>query len=112
MSEDVEAVRPAEVMGSRLEFETLISDTSAALFAAPPEQVEAEVERSLERVRQFFGVDRCALLSVSSDQQVVTVRIACYSDGLVPVPKDLNLAPAFPWSFERLIVGRVPVAGS
>ena len=54
-----------DVLGSRLEFETLISDTSAALFAAPAGQVEAEVERSLERVRRFFGADRCALLSVS-----------------------------------------------
>jgi PAS domain S-box-containing protein len=109
MNEGVKVMLPAEVLGSRLEFETLISDTSAALFAAPPDQVEAVVEHCLERVRRFFHADRGALLSVSPDQQVVNVRIGCYAEGLVPVPKDLNLAPLFPWSFNRLIVQHAPV---
>ena len=94
---------------SRLEFETLISDASAALFAASPEGIETEVERCLERVRRFFRADRGALLCVSPDQQSVNVRIACYADGLVPVPKELNLAPVFPWSFQRLILEHLPV---
>ena len=41
----------ADHLESRLEFETLISDTSASLFASPPEQLERAVERALERVR-------------------------------------------------------------
>ncbi len=72
----------AEHLGQRLEFEALISDTSASLFAAPPDQYKAAVERSLERVRCFFGADRCALLSVSADQQVVAVRFASYGEGV------------------------------
>jgi PAS domain S-box-containing protein len=100
----------ADRLENRLEFETLISDTSAALFAAPPEQLDRAVERGLERVRDFFRADRCALLSVSADQQVVRVRLASYAEGLPRVPEDLNLAPMFPWSSHRLLVERRPIS--
>ena len=65
----------ADRCGDRLEFETLISDTSASLFTASPEQVDRAIERALEGVRDFFRADRCALLVVGVDQQVVTVRL-------------------------------------
>jgi signal transduction histidine kinase len=99
----------AQNFESRFEFETLISDTSASLFAAPPDRLEFEIECALERVREFFRADRCALLSVSADRKVVQVRLASYAKGLTPLPPDLNLAPAFPWSYHRLLVERAPV---
>jgi len=106
----VEAQRPSgEQLRSRLEFETLIVDTSASLFATPPEQLHRAVEHALERLRIFFRADRCALLSVSDDQQVVNVRLASYTEGLLSVPPDLNIAPMFPWSKHRLLVERIPV---
>jgi PAS domain S-box-containing protein len=101
--------RSATHLENRLEFETLISDTSSALFAAPPSQLEQAVERALQRVREFFQADRCALLSVSADQQVVSVRLGSYAEGVPPVSPDLNLAPLFPWSRHRLLVERAPV---
>jgi PAS domain S-box-containing protein len=94
---------------SRLEFETLISDTSAALFAAVPEQVDAAVEHALDRVRVFFQADRCALLSVSADQQAVRIQLETSGEGVPRVPPDMNLAQVFPWSRHTLFVERVPV---
>ena len=94
---------------NRLEFETLISDTSAALLAAPPEQVDGAVERALELVRTFFRADRCALLSVSDDRHSVHVRFASYGDDVSQVPVELNLTEMFPWSYRTLIVEREPV---
>jgi PAS domain S-box-containing protein len=104
-----ETPRSAERPGSRLEFETLIADTSASLFAAPPDHLDLAVERCLEHVRDFFQADRCALLSVSADQQAVNVRLASYSEGVLPVPTDLDLAPVFPWSLQTLLVERAPI---
>ena len=98
----------ADHLGSRLEFETLIADTSASLFAAPIEQLDVAVERALERVRVFFHADRCALLSASADQQVVNVRLASYAEGIPPVSPEINLAQVFPWSYRRLFVERKP----
>jgi len=109
LSSVVPAHPSAENLESRFEFETLISDTSASLFAAQPERLEFAIECALERVRDFFRADRCALLSVSADQRVVKVRLASYAEGLPPVPVELNLAPAFPWSYQKLLVERVPV---
>jgi len=103
-------VRPSgDHLENRLEFETLISDTSASLFATPPEQLDVAVERALERVRVFFQADRCVLLSVSADQQIVNVRLASYAEGLPRVPEDMNLAQVFPWSYRTLLVERAPV---
>jgi len=98
--------RSPELLEDRLEFETLISDTSAALFRTPPELVERAVERALARVREFFRADRCALLSVSADQQEVHVHLASYAEGVLPVSPDLNLKPSYPWSWRRLLVER------
>ena len=110
MASDTQQSRPSPIdLESRFEFETLISDTSASLFAAEPQRLDLAIECALERVRDFFRADRCALLSVSADQQVVKVRLASYAEGLPPVPANLNLAPAFPWSYKRLLVERAPV---
>ncbi len=100
---------PADALESRLEFETLITDTSASLFASPPGGLDRAVELALGRVRTFFQADRCCLLSVSADQQVVNVRLGAYSEGTPPVPTDSNLAPTFPWSRQTLLVERAPV---
>ena len=97
---------------NRLEFETLISDTSASLLAAMPEELGLAVERALDRVRVFFRADRCALLSVSADQRVVNLRLASYAAGLPRVPENLNLAQVFPWSYRTLLVERSPVCVS
>jgi len=104
-----QALPAADRLENRLEFETLISDTSASLLAVAPEQLDHAVERALERLRNFFQVDRCALLSVSADRQVVNVRLASYADGVERVPADNNLAQLFPWSAHTLLVERVPV---
>jgi two-component system, NarL family, sensor histidine kinase UhpB len=93
----------------RLEFEKLISDTSASLFAAAPDQVDRAIERALERVREFFQADRCGLLSVSADGQVVTVRLAAYAEGVPRVPTDVNVGRLCPWSRQRLVDERAPV---
>jgi PAS domain S-box-containing protein len=99
----------ADRLETRLEFETLVSDTSAALFAAPPDHLDLVVQRALERLRAFFHADRCALLRVSADQQVVTIRLASYAQGIASVSPDINLAQLFPWTAHRLLVERMPI---
>jgi PAS domain S-box-containing protein len=45
----------------RLQFETLISETSARFINLPPEQIATQIERGLGRVRTFLNVDRVTL---------------------------------------------------
>lgn len=96
-------------VADRLEFETLIADTSAALMVASPERADGVIEQALDRVRTFFDADRCALLQVSTPRHVASVRLASYAQGVVPVPPDVNLAEVFPWATHRLLVERLPV---
>ena len=92
-----------------LEFETLISNTSALLMAASPERVEAAIEGALDRVREFFGADRCGLLSVDADGKAAHVRLASYAKGISQVPSDVNLVDVFPWAARKVLVEQVPV---
>jgi PAS domain S-box-containing protein len=92
-----------------LEFERLISDTSASLLAAPLDDLGLAVEHALNRVRKFFGADRCVLLSVSPDHAVVKVGPGSYGEGIEPVSPEINLAELFPWSRHRLLVERAPI---
>jgi formate hydrogenlyase transcriptional activator len=93
----------------RLEFETLISNMSLLLSAAPPEQVESAIEATLGHVRTFFEADRCGLLRVSTDETAVNVAYASYAEGVPLVSGDVNLSELFPWGSERLVVQRLPV---
>ncbi|MGA8893629.1 MAG: PAS domain-containing protein [Anaeromyxobacteraceae bacterium] len=103
------ALLPAVHVQDRLEFETLIADTSAALLAAAPEHVDAAIEMALDRVREFFCADRCALLSVEADRSSAHVRLARYADGVSRVPPEVNLVNAFPWAARKVLSERVPV---
>jgi formate hydrogenlyase transcriptional activator len=93
----------------RLEFETLIADTSAELFHAAPPQVAGAIESSLERVRLFFAADRCALLAVHVGRPAVNVLDVSLATGVADVSKQINLAELFPWTYQRLVVDGVPV---
>ena len=93
----------------RLQFETLISDTSAALMAASADGVDEEIQSALERTRAFFAADRCGLLTVSANQTSCTVYRASYAEGVSPVSGDLNLVELFPWAGTKLLSERVPV---
>ena len=95
--------------GSRVEFETLISDTSAMLTMAPLGEMDATIEGALRRVMLFFHADRCGLLAVSPDYTAVTVTHAAYAPGVTQVSGDINLLELYPWSGGQLLIKRMPV---
>jgi transcriptional regulator with GAF, ATPase, and Fis domain len=100
---------PAASVGGRIEFETLISDTSARLITVEPVRVDAAVEEALQRVMAFFQAERCGLLTVSPDYSLVTVTHAAYAPDVARVSGDINLLELFPWSAARLLIRREPV---
>jgi hypothetical protein len=95
---------------ARLEFETLIADTSAALISASPADIDAVVEAALERLRGFFGVDRAGLLAVASDGTSVRISHTAYGPGIARVPLTFDLERSFPWAYRQTVIERRPVA--
>ena len=95
----------------RLEFETLISDTSAALMLATGREVKAAIETAVSKVRAFFRADRCVLLTVQADRRAVNVTAGSYASGVMPVGEEINLAELFPWSYQKLVVEGTAIRG-
>ena len=102
--------RRQDQLSRRLEFETLITDLSARLVTSSLVAIDGEIERSLHRVRVFFGVDRCGLLRVSETKGDVWVSHASCAEGIDRVSGEINLGELFPWSRENLVTGRQAVA--
>ena len=98
-----------ETTAGRVRFETLITDISARLIGAPPEQVHATIVAALEDVRTFFQADRALLIQVSADETFANVSHGSYAEALPAIPLDLNIFDLFPWSRHKLLVERVPV---
>jgi transcriptional regulator with GAF, ATPase, and Fis domain len=94
---------------ARLEFETLMVETSADLIRANADHVDAAVESALERVRQFFDVDRAGLLRVSDNGRDVSLSHAAYGPDIPKVPTTVDLAKLFPWCHQLLVRERRPV---
>jgi PAS domain S-box-containing protein len=101
--------REVDLRDESLRFERLISDSSARFVSIGSDQIDPEIESALEHVREFFRVDRCALLGLSPDLKRVHVTHAAYSEGTEHVPGDIELASLFPWSYGRLVLQRQPV---
>jgi PAS domain S-box-containing protein len=96
-----EQVRTKEALEERLRFESLLSELSAAFINLPAGQVDAEIERWLERIAAFLEVDRVSILEFSEDRTRLQATHTC---GLpeIPSPSGAILSDALPWYAARL----------
>jgi len=106
---DTSVQREGDLYKENLRFERVITDLSARFVNVVSDRIDAEVERSLELLRDFFKVDRCALLGLSPDQKHVHVTHSAYSDEIWRVSGDIDLAGLFPWLHKNLVLQKQPV---
>lgn len=90
----------------RMRFEVLLANLTARFVQLEADEIDAQIEHSLEKLGEFFQADRCGMLEVQTDRECCRVRHAWYSEGIEKVPKDANLALLFPWSYARLVRDR------
>ena len=88
----------------RLKFETLLSELSAGLIHLAAADVDAAIERGLQRVVTFLEVDRGQLDEYVGREPVV--RIAWARPGFEDVPRLVD-DEQFPWTAETLRRGQV-----
>jgi signal transduction histidine kinase len=88
----------------RLRFETLLSELSAGLIHLAAVDVDAAIERGLERVVTFLGVDQGQLDEYAGREPVV--RIVWARPGLENMPRLMD-DDQFPWTAETLRRGEV-----
>jgi len=91
---------------NRIQFEELLSHVSAQLIAVDPEHLSQTIQAALDQVRCFFRGDRCGLLVVSDNHEMMHVAYASYSDRTRQVSGDIDLSRLYPWCRERVVVDR------
>jgi PAS domain S-box-containing protein len=89
---------------TRLLFETFLSDLSASFVNRPVDEVDREIEISLEKILDILDVDRCSLLEFTADKS--NLRRIHYSSRTEVDIKLPSLSEwDFPWTTEKLLRG-------
>ena len=88
----------------RLRFEELLSGVSARFANIPPDQVDAEIERGLGQVLEFFEVDRVGLLETFPDHASWEITHAAVVEDVTPAPLRVKFPVSIhPWAYDKLI---------
>lgn len=97
--------RPTKLaLANRLRFETLLSTLSAGLIHVIARDTDVAIERALEQVVTFLGVDRGGLDEHAEGRP--GLRVSWTRPGLEEPPR-VSVADRFPWASERLQRGEV-----
>ena len=95
-----------EAWAERARFDGLLADLSARFVGVLPERLDAEIAHALERVRDFFGLDRLAFLRYLDDSVLLVhpSYLVC-GPGISPIDPDQDARVLFPWASERVRFG-------
>jgi signal transduction histidine kinase len=96
--------RAAQLLSERLRFESLLSELSARLIPASVSDVDAEIERGLQRVVEFLRMDRASLHEYVPGGAVV--RISWVVEGAERLSR-ITETNQFPWTTGQLQRGHV-----
>jgi signal transduction histidine kinase/integral membrane sensor domain MASE1 len=98
-------------LGERLRFEALLSTVSGSFVRVPGDQLPAAFETCLQRVGQFVGVDRVAIMQISACGQHLQILQQWTAPAVERLPATYS-CDAFPWVLARLFAGEDVVCGS
>ena len=113
MAEIEHQPRSAEPPGSRLEFETLISDLSSRFINLPAGEVAREIEDAQHRICEVLDVDLSALWEQTAAQGPLTLtHFYSSQEDLLPPMRGMSAQEYFPWLQQEMLAGRTVVASS
>ncbi len=92
----------------RLKIEKLLFDISLRLMTIPFDLMDREIGHALRQIREFFQVDRCALLEFKDDKGFARITHVEYGEGVEHISGDINLSELFPWCYAQLMQG-IPI---
>src|SRR5579871_1288702 len=94
------------LLDERLRFETLLSRLSTTFINLPADDVDSQIERSLQQIVDFLGIERSSLAQFSEDDSELVVTHSYTVPGFDPFPR-VNLAPIWPWYTDQIRHGEV-----
>ncbi len=98
--------------GSRLEFETLISDLSSKLINLPPVAVDGEIEAALGRVCELLDIDYAVLWQWSAAVADAITPTHAFPARGGPQPPEAISQEQYPWLVQQMRAGHLVVLSS
>src|SRR5438552_8016723 len=95
-----------ERLDERLRFESLLSRLSATFINLPADQVDGQIERGLQQIVEFLGIERSSLAQFSEDGSELVMTHSYNVPGFAPFPR-INLAVVVPWYTEQIRQGKL-----
>jgi PAS domain S-box-containing protein len=84
------------LLQERLRFESFLARLSATFIHLPAEEVDGQIERGLQQIVEFLGVDRSSLAQFSADGRELVVTHSYAVPGFAPLPR-VDLVAIWPW---------------
>src|SRR5438270_12852840 len=78
-----------EQLEERLRFERLLTDLSATFVNVAADLVDAQIERALERLVDFLGIERSSFGQISEDNKAILVTHSFVAPGYPPLPPSI-----------------------
>ena len=92
-----------EALDERLRFETLVTELSAAFASLSPNEVDREIDKWLQTLAEFLGVDRASFLQFGDDWTMLYRTHSYTVPGIEPLPPPpIGLKDQFPWITDQL----------
>ena len=92
-----------EALDERLRFETLVTELSAAFANLSPNEVDREIDKWLQTLVEFLGVDRASFFQFAEDWTTLYRSHSYTVPGIEPLPPPpIGLKDQFPWITDQL----------
>ncbi len=109
MLEDVTSQKNAEKeINERVQFESFLSELSAAFISIPVDEVEKEIEHALQKIIGFLGIDRCTILEFIDNQGSLAATYSYAVNGIDPTLREI-ISDQYPYFTNRIKKGEVLV---
>lgn len=102
----IEGCPLADVLEERFRFERLLFDVSASFVNLPLQEIDGQIQRSLQRLGRYLGIDRSSLAQFSEDKRDMVVTHCYVASGILPFPPVI-VDGQLPWYSEQIRRGEV-----
>jgi len=91
----------------RLRFETLLAEISGRFVNRTGNQIDEEIENSLESICRSLGIDHSSIYQVTDNPEIL-VKTHLFRDVALPQPPELfEAGKFFPWCLKKLMAGEI-----
>src|SRR5438045_713098 len=103
---DAEPARLLALLDERLRFESLLSRLSTTFINLPAEEIDSQVERGLQQIVEFLGIDRSSLYQFSENGRELVVTHSYVTGGFSAFPR-VDVVATLPWYTEKMRRGEI-----